>query len=98
MDKQCERLVHELTLLSLRGSEQLSTLWAAVSLAALSILGRLPIDASQTGVVGELVARFQERAEWCSRLEAFDSRVCDLVLGQTNGRTYLVAHTEEAAG
>jgi hypothetical protein len=48
--------------------------------------------------VGEMVARFQERAEWCSRLEAFDSRVCDLVLGPPNGRTYLVAHTEEAAG
>jgi hypothetical protein len=41
----------------------LSTLWAAVSLAAQSILRRLPINVSQVGVVGEMVARFQEQVE-----------------------------------
>jgi hypothetical protein len=39
----------------------LSTLWAAMSLAAQSILGCFPIDISQVGVVEEMVARFQER-------------------------------------
>jgi hypothetical protein len=76
----------------------LSTFWAVVSLAAQSILGHLPIDASQAGVVGEMVARFQERAEWCSRLEASGSRVFDLVLGSVDGRAHLVARLEEAAG
>jgi hypothetical protein len=36
----------------------LSALWAAVSLAAQSILERLPVDAPQAGVVGEMVAQF----------------------------------------
>jgi hypothetical protein len=35
-----------------------STLCSTVSLAAQSILGCLPADASQSGVVGEIVARF----------------------------------------
>jgi hypothetical protein len=48
--------------------------------------------------VREIVARFQEREEWCSRLEASGSRVCDLVLGLVDGRAHLVAHLEEAAG
>jgi hypothetical protein len=39
-------------------ASRLYALWAAVSLAAQSILGRLPIDVSQTGVVGEMVSRF----------------------------------------
>jgi hypothetical protein len=39
---------------------RLSVLWAAVSLAAQSILGRLPVDVFQAGVMGEMVARFQE--------------------------------------
>jgi hypothetical protein len=105
IEEQCECLVHELTLLSLRGSElcmtitgapsqaplyegmwfaaarhtevamRLSALSEAVSLSAQSILGRLPVDASQAGVVGEMVARFQEQAKWCSCLEASGSRV-----------------------
>jgi hypothetical protein len=33
----------------------LSTLWAVVSLAAQSILERLPVDAPQAGNVGEIV-------------------------------------------
>jgi hypothetical protein len=62
-------------------ASRFSTLWAAVSLAAQSILGCLPIDVSQAGVVGEMVTRFWERAEWCSRLEASGSKICALVLG-----------------
>jgi hypothetical protein len=71
-------------------------LWAAVSLAAQSILERLPVDASQAGVVGEIVAKFQEQAKWCSHLEASGSRVYDLVLGPVDGRAHLVARLEEA--
>jgi hypothetical protein len=77
---------------------QLSTLWAVVSLVVQSILRCLCINASQAGVVGEIFARFKERAEWYSRLEASGSRVCDLVPGPTNGRAHLVPHLEEAAG
>jgi hypothetical protein len=69
-----------------------------LSLAAQSILGCLPIDISQASVVGEMIVRFQERAEWCSRLETSGSRVCDLLLGPTDGRVHLVARLEEAAG
>jgi hypothetical protein len=88
VEEQCERLVHELTLLNLRGSTlcmtitgaplqaplhegmrfaaihhteviiRLCTLYVVVSLASQSILGCLPIDVSQAGVVGEMVARF----------------------------------------
>jgi hypothetical protein len=87
-EEQCERRVHELTLLSLRGFEKcititgapplaplhegmhiavaqhtkvatlLSVLLTAVSLAAQSILGLLPVDVSQPGVVGEMVVQF----------------------------------------
>jgi hypothetical protein len=64
---------------------QLSTVQVTVSLAAQSILERLPIDALQAGVVGEMVARFQERAEWFSRLETSGSEVCDLVHGPVDG-------------
>jgi polyphosphate kinase len=66
-----------------------------VSLAAQSVLDRLPIDTSKVGVVGEMVARFQERAKWCSHLEASGLRVCDLVLGLADGRAHLVARLEE---
>jgi hypothetical protein len=69
-----------------------------VSLATQSILGCLPIDISQAGVVREMVARFQEGAECCSCLETSGSRVYDLVLGPTNGRVNLVAHPEEVIG
>jgi hypothetical protein len=61
-----------------------------------SILGLLPIDVSQVGVVGKMVSRFQERAEWCSCLETSGSRVYDLVLGPTDGRVHLVACLGEA--
>jgi hypothetical protein len=74
---------------------QLSALWVAVSLAAQSILGHLPVDVSQAGVVGEMVVRFWERAEWCSRLETSGVKVCDLVLGLVDGRVHLVTHLEE---
>jgi hypothetical protein len=69
-----------------------------VSLAAQSILWCLPIDVSQAGVVREMVARFQEGAEWCSCLETSGSRVYDLVLGPTDGRVNLVARLEEVIG
>jgi uncharacterized membrane protein YesL len=36
---------------------QLSALWATVSLATRSILGRLPASASHVGVVREMVSR-----------------------------------------
>jgi hypothetical protein len=39
---------------------QLSALRAVVSLATQSILGQLPIDTSQAGVVGKMVSRFEE--------------------------------------
>jgi hypothetical protein len=56
-----------------------------VSLATQSVLGRLPVDVSQAGVVGLMVSRFWESAEWCSRLETSGLRVCDLVLGPADG-------------
>jgi hypothetical protein len=45
-----------------------------------------------------MVARFQERAEWCSRLETSSSRVCDLILGQADGQVHLAARLEEVTG
>jgi hypothetical protein len=76
---------------------QLSALWAIVSLAAQSILGHLLVDGSHVGVMGEMAVRFQERAEWCSCLEASGSRVCNLILGPADGRAHLVARLEESA-
>jgi hypothetical protein len=75
---------------------RLTVLWAAVSLATQSILGRLSIDASQVGVVGEMVVRFRERVEWCSCLEAASFEVCDLVLRPVDGQAHRVTHLEEA--
>ena len=66
--------------------------------AAQSIRGCLPIDVSQAGVVGEMVARFWERAEWCSCLKISGSEVCDLVLGPVDGELHFVARLEEVAG
>jgi hypothetical protein len=77
---------------------QLSTLWAAMSLAAQSILRCLPIDVSQAGVVGEMVVQFWEQAEWYSCLEAIGLDVCDLVLGPVDGQARLAARLEEAVG
>jgi hypothetical protein len=51
-------------------ASQFSTLQAAVSLAAQSIISHVTIDVSQACVVGEIVARFQEYAHWCSHLKA----------------------------
>jgi hypothetical protein len=75
----------------------LSALWAAVSLAAQSILGWLPVDASQESVAGEMVARFWERVKWCSHLKTSDLKVCDHVLRPADGRVHLVACLEEAS-
>jgi hypothetical protein len=74
-----------------------SVLWVVVSLAAQSILGRSPIDVSHEVVVGKMVVRFQEQAEWCSYLKTSGLRVCDLVIGPVDDRVHLVAHLEEAA-
>jgi hypothetical protein len=69
-----------------------------VSLAAQSILGCLPIDVFQAGIVGEMVARFREQVKWCSCLETFGSRVCDHVPGSADGRAHLVACLEDDVG
>jgi hypothetical protein len=39
---------------------RLSAMWVVVSLATQSILGCLPIDVSQSDVMGGMVTRFQE--------------------------------------
>jgi hypothetical protein len=77
---------------------RLSVLRAVVSLVAQSILGHLPIDVSQAGVVEEIDVLFWEQTDWCSRLEAARLEVCDLVLGPVSDQTCLVAHLKEAAG
>jgi hypothetical protein len=69
-----------------------------MSLVAQSMLGRLPIDISQVGVMGEMFARFKEQAEWCSCLKTSGSRVCDLILGPVDDRVHLVTLLEEAIG
>jgi hypothetical protein len=76
----------------------LSALWAVVSLAAQSILERLPVDAPQAGVVGDIVVWSRERVDWYSRLEAAGQEICDLVLGLAGDQTRLIAHLEEATG
>jgi hypothetical protein len=38
------------------------------------------MDASQVDVVGEMVARFEERLEWCSHLETSGLRFATLFL------------------
>jgi hypothetical protein len=67
-----------------------------MSLAAQSILGHLPLDTSQAGVIGEMVIQFQERAEWCSPLDAASLEVSDLVLRPVDGQAHRVACLEEA--
>jgi hypothetical protein len=69
-----------------------------VSLAAQSILGRLPIDVSQASVAGDIVVQFWERADWCSCLEAASLEVYVLVLGPASDQICLVACLEEATG
>jgi hypothetical protein len=48
--------------------------------------------------MGEMVARFQKRAEWCSHLETSGLRVCDLALRPVSGYAHLVASLEEVTG
>jgi hypothetical protein len=43
-----------------------------------------------------MVARFEERGEWCWHLENSGSRVNDLILGLADGQVPLVAHLEQA--
>jgi hypothetical protein len=58
-----------------------------VSLATQSIIGHLPVDVPQVSFVGEIVARFQEYADRCSRLEDTSLGVYDLVLGPASDET-----------
>jgi hypothetical protein len=44
----------------LRLAARLSALWVAVSLASQLVLGHLPIDVPQVGVVGEMPIQFWE--------------------------------------
>jgi hypothetical protein len=60
---------------------QLSTLWAAVSLATRSILEHLPVNVPQVGIVVEVAIQFWEGVDWCLRLEAAGLEICDLALG-----------------
>jgi hypothetical protein len=62
----------------------LAVLLMAVSLAAQSMLGCLPTKAFQGDIVGDMVARFQELAERCSRLEDVGSSIYDLILGSAD--------------
>jgi hypothetical protein len=59
---------------------------ATMSSASQYVLGCLPTDAFQVGVVGEMLAMFLERVERCSRLEDSGSRVCDLILRPDDDR------------
>jgi small ligand-binding sensory domain FIST len=47
-------------------ASQFSALQVAMSLASRSIIGHLPFDVPQAGVVGEIVSRFWKYADWCS--------------------------------
>jgi hypothetical protein len=62
------------------------------------MLGCLLVEVFQAKVVGEMVAKFWEQAERCSRLETSWSRVSDLVLGPVDDRVHLTVCLEEAAG
>jgi hypothetical protein len=67
-------------------------------LAAQSIISHFPIIVPQVGAIGEIVAQFQEYANWCSHLEAASLGVCDLVLAPVGDETNVAARLEEVAG
>jgi hypothetical protein len=75
---------------------RLSVLSVVMTLAAQSMPGRLSVNVSQAGVVGEMVAKFQERTKWCSCLKTFGLRVCNLVLRPVDDRVHQVTRLEEA--
>jgi hypothetical protein len=79
-------------------ASQFSVLLMAVSLAAQSIIDHLHVDVPTTGVVGEIVARFQVYADQFSRLEAVGLGVCNLVLGPVGDETNVDARLEEVIG
>jgi hypothetical protein len=60
---------------------ELAVLWAAVSSAVESVLGRSPNDTFHMEVVGDLVAKFQKLEEWHSRLEWPTMQICGRLLG-----------------
>jgi hypothetical protein len=74
---------------------RLGVLWAAVSLAAQSVLGHSPTEASQAYIVGEMLAKFREQVEQCLYLENSSTRVCDLVLRSVDDRVWPTVHLEE---
>jgi hypothetical protein len=75
---------------------RLSMLSVVMTLAAQSMPGCLPVNVSHAGVVGEMVAKFQEQTKWCSCLKTFGLRVCNLVLRSADDRVHQVTRLEEA--
>jgi hypothetical protein len=73
----------------------LSALWAAVSLAAQSILGCFPTEVLHASGMWEMVIKFREQ---CLHLETFGSRICGLILGPADDQVQLAIHLEEAVG
>jgi hypothetical protein len=69
-----------------------------MSLATQTIIDHLPVDIPLAGVVGEIVAQFQEYADRCSCLKATGLGVCNLVLGPAGDKTNVAARLEEIAG
>jgi hypothetical protein len=74
----------------------LVALWASVSSAVESALGRWPNDTFHMQFMGELVVEFQKLEEWCSRLEWPPVRIYNLLLGPPPGQARLADHLDEA--
>jgi hypothetical protein len=66
-------------------AKELAMLWAVVSSAAETVLGRSLSDTVHVEVVGELVAEFQKMEDRCSQHERPIVRICDLLLGPPTG-------------
>jgi hypothetical protein len=60
------------------------------------MLGHLPTEVLRAHVVGVMVVKFWEQAEWCLCLETFGSRIRDLILGPVDDRAHLAVRLEEA--
>jgi hypothetical protein len=77
---------------------ELATLFAAVSSAVESVLGRSPSDTFRVGVVAELSAEFHKMEEQRSWLDRPIVRMCDLLLGPPSGLAQLADRLDEDAG
>jgi hypothetical protein len=77
---------------------ELAAFWAAVSSAAVSVLGRSPGNTSRVEVVGELVTEFQKVEGRRSKLEWPTARIYDLLLRPPPGRAWLAGRLDEATG